>query len=428
MKKITILASAFALLMLGITSVQAQVELKVLTEMFTRFNDVNNSGMGVTVGAYYDFNTDTLTEDEDALELSVINDDNIVAGLIFLDEANWTTQAGYRVDGVWHGIGYLPNQDPEEDQYDTYGISLNGRYIIGQTNIGLDYGGFIYDTQTEELIATLDPEGEASALYGVNDNGITVGWIDRPDEYGTRRVPTYRTTDGEFHFVPAGQLPLISGTSTINAINNSNVMVGDFDFQPFMYDLDSDTFTLFEIPEGADAATFGGISENGIAIGIAEVGFQVRDAIIYHPQFGDQPVYLKDVLEQNGITIDTDDGLLGTAYSISSNGQYIAGWVNGMPMFAEGWIVYLDDLILNTPDVATTTIASYPNPVENTLFIQSNEIIDSVTIFTVTGQMVSNTTFDQLSNQVDMSQLAKGMYLVQVSSQGKVETLKVIKK
>lgn len=430
MKKITFFAKSTLLVcfLIGATTVKAQVELKVLTEMGSRFNDVNDSGFGVTVGQYYDFTTGALSPIEsEAVMVASTNNDANVAGYMYYDEPNSILQAAYKKDGIWMPIGFLPNQNPNTDEYTTYGISPNSRYVTGQMNTGSEYGGFLYDTETEELIGTFDPQGEASASYNVNDNGIMVGWVDRPDQFGTLRVPAYRTLDGEYHFIPEGQLPVLSGDNTIGDINSNNVMVGDFDLQPFMFDMDTNTFTRFENPDGADYSVFTSISENGVAVGFAEVGFQVRDAIIYHPALGDQPLYLKDVLADNGVIVDTQDGLLGTAISVSPNGKYIAGWLNGPPPFAEGWMVNLDNLILGTQNVSQNTVSFYPNPVENILHLNSKEAIDAVSVYTITGQMVSNVTFNANQTELNLSSLASGVYLVKVSSNGSVENLKVVK-
>lgn len=430
MKKITLFAKSLVVscLLLGSLTASAQVELKVLTEMGSRFNDVNDDGFGVTAGGYYDFATNTLSPMEpEALTLVSTNNDENVAGLIYYDEPNFILQAGYRLNGTWMGCGFLPEQDPSSDEFTPYGISPNSRYITGQTNIGNDYGGFLFDTTTQELIGTFDPQGEASASYAVNDNGITVGWVDRPDGGGTMRVPAYRTPDGVYHFIPEGQLPTQTGINTIGDINSSDVMVGDFDNQPFIYDRASNTFTGYENPGGAMYAAFTSISEDGVAVGYAEVDVQVRDAIIYHPSLGDQPVFLKDVLADNGITVETADGLLGTAIAVSPNGKYIAGWVNGFPPFAEGWMVYLDDLLLGTNQVSQNIVSIYPNPVENVLHLSSIEAIDSVAVYTVTGQRVTQVTFNQNRSELNFSTLASGVYLVEVSSNGRVENLKVVK-
>ena len=430
MKKITFLTKSilFATVLLVASNIQAQIELKVLTEMGSRFNDVNDSGFGVTVYDYYDFETNVLTPIEaEALMVESTNNDENVAGSMFYDEVEFILQAGYRKDGVWKPIGFTPEHDPYDyDENTTYGISPNSKYITGQANVGFDYGGFLFDTETEELILTMDPEGEAGASYAVNDNGITVGWIDRPDGGGTLRVPAYRTLDGEYHFIPEGQLPEFN-INAINDINSNNVMVGDFDLKPFIFDLNTNTFTRFDIPAGADAASFASISENGVVIGYADVGFQIRDAIIYHPSLGDQPLFLKDVLADNGVTVNTDDGLLGTAIAISPNGKYVAGWLNGPPMFAEGWMVNLDDLILGTPNVETTTVSYYPNPVEDVLYLNAKEAIDSVAVYTITGQKVTSISLNANKTEINFSSLSSGVYLLEVTSNGSVENLKIVK-
>ncbi|MCG2430808.1 T9SS type A sorting domain-containing protein [Aequorivita xiaoshiensis] len=407
------------------SNTQAQVELKILTEMGTRFSDVNDDGKGVTTAQYYDFATGELTPMEpEALLLTSINNDENVAGII---EVNSNMEAGYKINGEWKGVGFTPQQDPSNDQNFPYGISDDSRYITGQGNEGVNYGGFLFDTQTEELVVRLDPQGEAGASYGVNNNGIMVGWVDRPDGGGTLRVPAYITTDGEFHTIPENQSPTVSWDNAIYGINNNNVMVGSFDLEPFMYDLTANTFTSFEIPQDALSAAFSTISDNGVAVGYAEVDFQVRDAIIYHPTLGEQPLYLKDVLADNGITVDTPDGYLGTAISVSSNGKYIAGWLNGPPMNAEGWMVNLDDLILGTATLQTTTVSYYPNPVKDVLNLNTKEAISSVAVYNVTGQKVANVSISENNTQVDFSNLASGVYFVEVKSNGSVENLKVIK-
>lgn len=423
MKKITLFITLTLLTLWGSVAT-AQTELRVLDEMMTRFNDVNDSGLGLIRNAYYDFITGDITEFEpEAVGIESINNDGNVAGYIFYDEPNFILQSAYRIDNIWKGIGFLPEQDPESDTFTTYAISPNSRYVTGQTHIGLNYGGFLFDTETETLIGVFDSEGESAALYTVNSEGIAGGWVDRPASFGTRRVPAYRTTDGEIHFIPE-QLPQESGVNAITHINDANIMVGDYDFLPFIYDLNTDTFTRYELPGGAPSGTFTQISENGVAVGYADIDFEVRDAIVYHPSIGEQPVLLADLLNDRGIEINTHDGLLGTAIAISPNGEYIVGWVNGPPMFAEGWILYIDDLILGTENLSKEPITAYPNPVRNILNISSSNI-NNVAVYTIAGQKLMDVAS---TNQIDFSGMSNGVYLVKIFTEENVETIKVIKK
>lgn len=430
MKKITFLikCSFVATLFMGTATMEAQIEFKLQTEMFTRFSDVNDNGQGITTSQYYDFATNVLTDMEpEATGLASINNNGDVSGQMYFDEPNGIMQPAVKKDGTWIPIGWFPASDPAESGFTTYGISPNSKYVTGQMSIGCcDFGTFLYDTETGELFDVFDPNGETLTGYAVTDDGLMGGWLDQPDGGGTLRVPAYFNKDGDITLIPDGQLPTI-GVNTIADINSSNVMVGDFDGQPFIYDMSTETFTLYDAPQG-NSATFTSISDNGIVVGYEDVQFQVREAIIYHPDLGAQPVYLKDVLSNLGVTIDTNDGRLGTAYKISDNGNYVAGWVNGPPIFAQGWMAYLDDMIiLGTQEVSQNTVSFYPNPVENVLHLNSKEAIDAVSVYTITGQKVSNVTFNKNQTELNLSSLSSGVYLVKVSSNGSVENLKVVK-
>ena len=411
----------------GAISMEAQVEFRMLTGFGTRFNDVNSNGLGVTSNQYYDFATDALTPMEpEAMGLVSINDNAEVAGQMFFDEPNFIMQPAYKKNGTWNPIGWFPAANPAESSFTTYAISPNGKYVTGQMSMGCcDFGTFLYDTETEELFDIFDPNGEALAGYTVSDDGTIGGWLDQPNGGGTLRVPAYFNKEGVITLIPEGQLPVFN-TNAISDINGNNIMVGDFDGQPFIYDLATETFTTFTTPQG-NSGTFTSISDNGIAIGYEDTQFQEREAIIYHPDLGAQPVYLKDVLSNLGVTIDTPDGMMGTAYKISSDGNYVVGWVNGPPMFAEGWIVNLDNMLLGTQTVSQNTVSFYPNPVENMLYLNSTETIEAVAVYTVSGQMVKNVSFNAVNNQLDLSSLASGVYLVKVIGNGSVENFKIVK-
>jgi hypothetical protein len=51
----------------------------------------------------------------------------------------------------------------------------------------------------------------------------------------------------------------------------------------------------------------------------------------------------------------------------------------------------------------------YPNPVQNTLFIQSDHVIESIQIVDLQGKQVLKTDF---VNEIDVEQLAKGSYFI----------------
>lgn len=70
----------------------------------------------------------------------------------------------------------------------------------------------------------------------------------------------------------------------------------------------------------------------------------------------------------------------------------------------------------------------YPNPVENTLNINSDSIIDSVTVYNVLGQLILTKRMDTSNAKLDLSTLKSGSYFVKIVKGDKVNSFKIIKK
>ncbi|MFY8097697.1 MAG: T9SS type A sorting domain-containing protein, partial [Flavobacterium sp.] len=70
-------------------------------------------------------------------------------------------------------------------------------------------------------------------------------------------------------------------------------------------------------------------------------------------------------------------------------------------------------------------VALYPNPVQDILNINVDNAIKSVEIYNIQGQKVLNST----SNEVDMSSLNSGIYLVKITDENNsIATKKVVKR
>lgn len=414
-------------------ALHAQVAYHLTSESGSRFNDINDSGVAVSGGGYFDFNTLTWTDIEDgATETASINNNGDVAGAMWLDEANFIQQPAVRLDGVWQPIGWFPASDPESSSFTTYSISPNGVWVTGQMSIGCcDFGTFRYNTQTQELTAIFDPAYVAVAGYVITNDGTIGGWADDEGTGGTRRIPVYITPDLQIVQV-SPELPEIS-VNAVNAINANAVMVGDLDNHPFIYDREAEVFTTFEIPEGYITATFTSISDDGIAVGYAQnfgdLGSLIRETLIYHPSLGEQPVLLKDLLLQNGVDINAPSGRMGTAIAISPNGKYIAGWDDQAPFFANGWVVFLDDLFLETGmqerDLFTFTLA--PNPAADRLRVASSRQLETISVININGQVVMQEAPRTTSAVIDVSQLRSGVYSVQATTTDGSQTLRLVK-
>ena len=345
------------LLLLGVitmSQMNAQIELKVLDGMGSRLYDINDSGMAIHSGAYFDFATGVTTPTEGGQNTNRINNAGDVAGLMAYtsSEGEELGQAGYKKNGTWTAIGYFPGDVPGNSFFSSANaISGNSKYVTGQISTSVENSyAYIYDTEAGTL-KKLDGDGsyEYGRGEGINSSGIVAGFVNKYSINGsTYWIPVYYTPDGVVHYI--GDL----GYGEAADINDAGQIVGVKDGKPFIYDINSGVYKAFNVPAGFDSATFTSISETGVAVGYAGQAGN-REVIIYHPSLSSNPVFLKDILASQNVTVNTFDGKLGTAMGISPNGNYIAGFDNSIPpFFAAGWAINLNNLLLSGNDCSIT--------------------------------------------------------------------------
>jgi hypothetical protein len=88
--------------------------------------------------------------------------------------------------------------------------------------------------------------------------------------------------------------------------------------------------------------------------------------------------------------------------------------------------IQVNDL-LSTDDFSANEFVAYPNPVKDVLTLEYSSDITSIRVINMLGQEVLAKTMNATSTQVDMSQLAAGTYLVNVTSGEIQKTIKVVK-
>ena len=69
----------------------------------------------------------------------------------------------------------------------------------------------------------------------------------------------------------------------------------------------------------------------------------------------------------------------------------------------------------------------YPNPVKNTLTLNAQNNIEQITVFNMLGQAVIVKTVNSNSVEIDMGNLVSGTYFAQVTINGIIKTVKVLK-
>ena len=82
---------------------------------------------------------------------------------------------------------------------------------------------------------------------------------------------------------------------------------------------------------------------------------------------------------------------------------------------------------LGTDEFGTNGISYYPNPVKDILYLESKKEIDKIEVITVSGQRVIEKA-TLLKKRIDMSGLAKGIYILRLYfADNSIKTLKILK-
>jgi hypothetical protein len=131
-----------------------------------------------------------------------------------------------------------------------------------------------------------------------------------------------------------------------------------------------------------------------------------------------------------------DDSGAGLYSLLSLTGQtplsiiYIGVWKYGTvapSITSKDFIISAYDASLGNSSFDNANFSYYPNPVKNTLNLSYNKEISNVDVFNLLGQKVSSTKINSNNAQIDLSNLSKGAYMVKVTSDTQVKTIKVIK-
>ena len=85
------------------------------------------------------------------------------------------------------------------------------------------------------------------------------------------------------------------------------------------------------------------------------------------------------------------------------------------------------DESLSNPSFNSGNFTSFPNPVKEVLNLSYTGTITNVSIFNILGQEVLVKSSNASHSQIDMSNVSKGTYLVKITANNQVKTIKVIK-
>lgn len=107
---------------------------------------------------------------------------------------------------------------------------------------------------------------------------------------------------------------------------------------------------------------------------------------------------------------------------------YVSVWRFGGGTGVNGtFAISAYDASLANDSFDNANFAYYPNPVKDYLNLSYNQEISNVEIYNLLGQKLSSNKINANTAQVDMSNLSKGAYIVKVTADGQMKTIKIIK-
>jgi len=322
---------------------------------------------------------------------------------------NFRTNTVYKEFNFARGIAYCTENQSFSSQFSSIDLDSGEVTPIGNSTATLENAGAIgpFDSSTAYI---LDSEGNAWSVDVATGTYTALGSISG-DWLGAEFDPTsgicYATAiDGNLYTIDFGTL-----TKTVVGPMGLSIAIAlaiDKDGNAFTYDITDDN--LYSINLSTAATTI-----------IGSIGF---DANFGQGMLWDEASDTVYMTAFNNTIFDAElrsvDTLTGATTLISQLGS------GSLAQY--GWVTAPAGLGIGVADNTIEGFSYYPNPANDTINLNAQGNIGTVTIFNILGQTVVDQNIDATSTQINVSNLSMGTYVMKVSVDGQVGTYKVIKR
>jgi uncharacterized protein YjdB len=124
-------------------------------------------------------------------------------------------------------------------------------------------------------------------------------------------------------------------------------------------------------------------------------------------------------------TVATVDAVSGLVRAVSVGSAVVTVTTQDGNYTASCIVTVNSTGIINVPSAETLKI--YPNPVQNTLYIQSSSTIEQVSIYDISGRMLQTFDVFKTSEVLDISHLSNGIYLLKIKTEDGEVVRKIVK-
>ncbi|WP_189342868.1 T9SS type A sorting domain-containing protein, partial [Ulvibacter litoralis] len=349
---------------------------------------------------------------------------NTVSGLVEMSTYEISTQ-------TWTSLGGIGGDDGVEAS-STYAISGDATTVVGLGYTEAGGPGGAHAVAWTEATGVVDlgstvPQAFSRANATNVDGTVIAGWQDTAT--GFRQGAVW--INGVQHLI---DFPNGDKAGEAQTVSNDGVWVGGIgnfanNHQAWRWNEDTEIESLGPSPiQGYRGATTGLSEDGSIAVGYYKPGS--LPAI-----FGVGFIWTEatGVVELNEyaatLGIDTQGVTLALPLDISADGTAIVGSGLDSNNNRVGFLLRLEPTILGVDEpTIEDTFSYYPNPVNDVLHFSGTTPLKSITIYTVTGQIVAQKAITSTKGELNISELANGIYIARIEGYESSKTVKIIKK
>ncbi len=360
-------------------------------------------------------------------DVEMSNNGNKIVGPYLNPTSSLKEMAIYDVPSqTWTPLGGIGGQSGDQTS-SSWGISGDGETVVG---LGWLPTGRAHAISWTEATGVIDlgstvTDRSTRADAASEDGSVIVGWQD--SESGFRQAAIWNNGVQQLIYFPTGERALAA-----SAISDDGIWIGGDgsstnSYQAYRW---SETTGLENLgpplnPGWRGATT--GLSADGSVI----VGY-------YRPQgpalFGNGFIWTEalGVTDLNtyatSLGIDTQGIVLSLPLNISADGTTIVGAGRDGNNQRVGFILKLEPTILGVENNSTQQeYTYYPNPVQDVLHIKSSDSFERIMLFNINGQLIIDKPANSNTDELNVSGLSSGIYLVKVLGANSVETFKIVK-
>lgn len=264
-------------------------------------------------------------------------------------------------------------------------------------------------------------EGASSRANAINDDGtVVVGWQD--NDFGGRFAVYWK--NNQQIFLKDNNQNIAGKAQAVTPDGNTIVGVSEDDEGAFVWNA-TDGYTSIKHADPMFIGAASAVSDDGKTV----IGFfrpwgapaTAGEGFIWTKETG--ALNLKQYVESLGY--DTAGITFSLPLGISPDGRYIVGLGEGNGDLV-GFVIKLPSNLATENSQNKAKVGIYPNPVKNEVTITNADKITNVEVYNTAGQKVMSSNVLK-TNQLNLSKLSKGAYILKIVNAGKTEMIKFIK-